>query len=75
MACPQTDVKPTLQAGAPRRVEIAQRVANAHLGIDDESLSAFVSGSTVDNLVDERSAIDMSVVFATLPDGPRRRQA
>lgn len=70
-----TDMKTTLQAGARQRVEIAQRVAHAHRGIDDASLLAFVSGSTVDDLVDERSDVDMSVVFAALPDEQRLRQA
>ncbi|MBX3606982.1 MAG: hypothetical protein KF788_17015 [Piscinibacter sp.] len=50
-----------------RRVAIAQRVADAHRGLDDASLLAFVSGSTVDGLADERSDVDMSVVFAALP--------
>ena len=68
-------MKTTLQAGARQRVEIAQRVAHAHRGIDDASLLAFVSGSTVDDLVDERSDVDMSVVFAALPDEQRLRQA
>lgn len=64
-----------LKAGARQRVEIAQRVADAHGGIDDASLVAFVSGSTVDDLVDERSDVDMSVVFAALPDAQRLREA
>ena len=50
------------------RLAIAQRVADAHRGIDDASLLSFVSGSTVENLADARSDIDMSVVFAALPD-------
>ena len=49
------------------RLAIAQRVANAHRGIDDASLMAVVSGSTVEGLADERSDVDMSVVFAALP--------
>jgi hypothetical protein len=63
------------QAGARQRLAIAQRVADAHRGIDDGSLLAFVSGSTVEDLVDERSDVDMSVVFSTLPDAERLRQA
>jgi hypothetical protein len=54
--------------GARLRLAIAQRVADAHRGIDDASLLSFVSGSTVENLVDARSDVDMSVVFARLPD-------
>jgi hypothetical protein len=49
------------------RVAIAQRVADAHRGIDDASLLSLVSGSTVDGLADARSDVDMSVVFDALP--------
>jgi hypothetical protein len=57
-----------LHPDALLRVAIAQRVADAHRALDaDGSLLAFVSGSTVDNLVDELSDVDMSVVFHTLP--------
>jgi hypothetical protein len=59
----QTDLSP----GALQRVQIAQRVADAHRGLDDASLLSFVSGSTVDNIVDELSDVDMSVVFDALP--------
>ena len=65
-----------LDAGALRHVAIAQRVADAHRGLDaDGSLLSFVSGSTVDNSVDELSDIDMSVVFTTLPSEPALREA
>ena len=57
----------TLGAAARRHLAIAQRVADAHRGIDDASLLAFVSGSTVEDLVDDLSDVDMSVIFATLP--------
>lgn len=57
------------------RVAIAQRVADAHRGIDDASLLSFVSGSTVDNLADARSDVDMSVVFAALPEEAVLRDA
>jgi len=57
------------------RLAIAQRVADAHCGIDDASLLSFVSGSTVDNLADARSDVDMSVVFAKLPDDAVLREA
>jgi hypothetical protein len=57
------------------RVVIAQRVADAHRGIDDASLLSFVSGSTVGNLADARSDVDMSVVFTALPDEAVLRNA
>ena len=44
------------------RRSIAQRVADAH-----GAPLAFVSGSVVDELADERSDVDMSVVFDLLP--------
>ena len=37
-----------LDVPARKRLQIAQRVADAHRGIDDESLLSFVSGSTVE---------------------------
>lgn len=58
-----------------RRVAIAQRVADAHRGIDDASLLSFVSGSTVDEVADALSDVDMSVIFDALPDETRLRQA
>jgi hypothetical protein len=58
-----------------QHLAIAQRVADAHRGIDDASLLSFVSGSTVEGLADERSDIDMSVVFAALPEEARLREA
>lgn len=58
-----------------RRLSIAQRVADAHRGLDDGSLLAFVSGSTVDGIADALSDVDMSVVFDTLPDAGTLRQA
>jgi hypothetical protein len=45
------------------RRAIAQRVADAH-----GAPLAFVSGSVVDELADERSDVDMSVVFDALPE-------
>lgn len=68
-------MKTELPAGARQRVDIAKRVADAHRGIDDASLLSCVPGSTADDLVDEQSDADMSVVFATLPDEQRLRQA
>ena len=58
-----------------QRLAIAQRVADAHRGIDDATLVSFVSGSTVEGLADERSDVDMSLVFATLPDEAVLRDA
>lgn len=47
--------------------QLAHRVAQAHLALGDAHTFSFVSGSTVENLVDERSDVDMSVVLASLP--------
>lgn len=58
-----------------QRIDIARRVADAHRGIGDASLLSFVSGSSVDDLADERSDVDMSVVFAALPDRDALRAA
>lgn len=58
-----------------RRLAIAQRVADAHRGLDDASLLSFVSGSTVEGLADARSDVDMSVVFAVLPGAEDLRAA
>ncbi|MBL8342419.1 MAG: hypothetical protein JNL30_13200 [Rubrivivax sp.] len=52
---------------ARRHLALAQRVADAHRGLHDATLLSFISGSTVDDLVDELSDIDMSVVFDALP--------
>lgn len=49
------------------RRRLAQRVLDAHRGIDDGSLLSFLSGSVVDGLADELSDIDMSIVFDALP--------
>ena len=71
---PQPELDP---AGAPaavpnasdRRRRIARRVADAHAArFGDGGLLALVSGSVADDLADDRSDVDMSVVFdATLP--------
>ena len=66
---------PSLDEAARRHLAIAQRVADAHRGIDDASLLSFVSGSTVENLVDELSDVDMSVVFDALPGEAALRAA
>lgn len=67
--------RPDLGAEGRLRLAIAQRVADAHRGIDDTSLLSFVSGSTVDAIADSRSDVDMSVVFAALPDEAVLRDA
>ena len=50
-----------------RRRAIARRVADAHRGIDDASLLAFMSGSGLESAADLRSEVEMSVVFQSLP--------
>lgn len=57
---------PGFSHGSERR-RLAQRVADAHRGLDDSSLLAFVSGSVVDGLADARSDVDMSIVMGELP--------
>ena len=57
---------PGFSHGSERR-RLAQRVADAHRGLDDSSLLAFVSGSVVDGLADARSDVDMSIVMRELP--------
>lgn len=64
-----------VQARAARHRALALRVAQAHAAIGDSRLCAFVSGSTVENLVDERSDVDMSVILAALPTRERLEQA
>jgi hypothetical protein len=68
---PATD----LNAHGRQRLAIARRVADAHRGIDDASLVSFISGSTVEGLADARSDVDMSVVYAALPDPAVLREA
>ncbi len=67
-------MRPLPDSPAPRlshtdtRRALARRVADAHLGIDDASLLALVSGSVVDDITDARSDVDMSVVLRELPE-------
>lgn len=49
------------------RRAIAQRVADAHVALAPEALTAMVFGSTVSGIADEISDVDMSIVFETLP--------
>lgn len=53
-----------------QRRRVARRVAEAHRGLVAGPLLSFVSGSTVENLADHRSDVDMSVALPTLPPGP-----
>ena len=62
-------------AHAQDRRRLAQRVLDAHRGIDDSSLLAFVSGSVADGLADARSDIDLCIAWDELPDPDRLQQA
>jgi hypothetical protein len=46
---------------------IARRVADAHATLAPGTLSSMLFGSTVDGICDERSDVDMSVVFEAFP--------
>jgi hypothetical protein len=58
--------RPAKHADVRRR--IASRVAAAHEAALPGPLLALVSGSTVEELADERSDVDMGIVLPTLPD-------
>lgn len=62
-------------ARAARHRALAARAADAHRPLGDARLCAFVSGSTVEDLVDARSDVDMSVVFERMPASERLQQA
>jgi len=68
-------IAPLIDPHGRRLLAIARRVADAHRGLDDGSLIALVSGSTVEALADERSDVDMSIVFDALPDEATLRAA
>lgn len=74
MKRPDDSPAPSAAAGHLRR-RIAQRVCDAHRGIDDSSLLSFVSGSVVDGLADDKSDVDMTVAFAGLPAEAVLREA
>jgi hypothetical protein len=57
---------PTHTPSALRRA-IAQRVADAHDAVAPGAISAMLFGSTVIDIADERSDIDMSIVFEAIP--------
>ncbi|MBK7061055.1 MAG: hypothetical protein IPH51_11305 [Rubrivivax sp.] len=65
---------PSFAASNERR-RLAQRVADAHRGIDDSTLLSFVSGSVVDGLADERSDVDISIAMTELPERALLEQA
>ena len=54
-------------AHTARRRAIAQRVADAHEVLAPGAITAMLFGSTVEGLADERSDIDMAIVFDALP--------
>lgn len=56
------------------RRRLARQVADAHAGLGGLWLG-LVSGSTVEHLADERSDVDMSLVFETLPPEAALRAA
>lgn len=59
-----------------RRREIARRIAQAHLPLGGSTgLLALVSGSVVEDLADERSDVDMGIVFPALPGEEALRAA
>jgi hypothetical protein len=53
---------------ADLRRAIARRVAGAHRPLAGDDMIALVSGSVVEDLADERSDVDMAIVFHALPD-------
>lgn len=66
---------PAPDTPSDRRRRLARRVADAHGALGDPSMLALVSGSVVDDLADEQSDVDMSIVFDTLPAEPVLRGA
>jgi hypothetical protein len=58
---------PQKHAPSALRRAIAQRVANAHEALAPGAITAMLFGSTVIGIADERSDIDMSIVFETIP--------
>lgn len=66
MTPPPDSTSSTATHAATRRA-IAQRVAAAHERLAPGALCAMVFGSTIDGLADERSDIDMGIVFDNLP--------
>lgn len=58
---------PQPPAPSALRRAIAQRVADAHEALAPGDITAMVFGSTVIGIADERSDLDMSIVFQTLP--------
>lgn len=54
---------------------LARRVAQAHVGAGRPPPMSLVSGSTVDDIADARSDVDMSVVYEVLPPEVELRAA
>jgi [ribosomal protein S5]-alanine N-acetyltransferase len=54
---------------------LARRVAQAHVGIDPPVVLSLVSGSTVEDIADAWSDVDMSVIFEILPNEDALRAA
>ena len=63
---PKRSRQPPTAPSALRRA-IAQRVADAHAARAPGDITAMLFGSTVLGIADERSDIDMSIVFETIP--------
>jgi hypothetical protein len=59
--------RPPARAPSAQRREIAQRVADAHEPLAPGAITAMLFGSTVLGIADDRSDIDMSIVFETIP--------
>ncbi|MCI4430756.1 MAG: hypothetical protein JHC40_16500 [Burkholderiales bacterium] len=66
MSVPTTSAQSEPSASNRRRA-IARRVADAHRGIDDASLLAFVTSSGTESAADSKADVDMGVVFLSLP--------
>jgi hypothetical protein len=71
MRMPKRSLKPPtapqMHAPSALRRAIAQRVADAHEALAPGAITAMLFGSTVIGIADERSDIDMSIVFETIP--------
>jgi hypothetical protein len=58
---------PQTYAPSALRRAIAQRVADAHEALAPGAITAMIFGSTVAGIADDRSDIDMSIVFEGIP--------
>ena len=57
----------TAASASDRLRALAQRVAQAHVGLREPVVLSLLSGSVVEDIADALSDVDMSVVFETLP--------